>query len=244
MKLLIDMGNTRLKWAELRSGLTAFGAVQHRGLLLSQVLDQAWQHLAKPSAIYAAKVSSVESERQLNQWVNDHWNIPIHFFKSCKQQLGVTNAYEQPEELGIDRWLAILAAHHLFPGDLAIFDCGTAMTLDVVTSSGVHLGGLIFPGIQAVQTALINKTSIQMPEAPTLNQDIFLANNTKEAILQASLYSAIANIKSLCVDLPKRMKLKFTYVITGGDADKLLPYLPPFEYVPHLILQGLALVVK
>src|SRR4051812_39616085 len=139
MRLLIDQGNTRLKWALWNdTGLKFAGAAPHGSLD-----ELAWSELPAVDSIWVASVASAEINERIDQAGRRHLGKPARFVRSRAQACGVRNAYAQPERLGVDRFLALIAAHAQAQEAAVIASCGTALTLDALTAGGEHLGGLI-----------------------------------------------------------------------------------------------------
>jgi type III pantothenate kinase len=247
MILLIDIGNTRIKWAHFQTKLSNLGSTTYKKENLLQLLNSFWKSFPRPTAVYIANVGSPDLEPTITNWVTQNWQSPTHIIKSSASAGGVTNGYTNPTQLGVDRWLAILAAHHSFTGNVCVFDCGTAMTMDLVNAAGVYQGGLIFPGLSLMQTSLIKNTaacSITESNKLTIENQL-VAKDTQNAILLGSLQAALSIIKNQTERFHKEFHLQPTFIITGGDAETLLPHLPPtFKYIPSLVLQGLSLLTK
>src|SRR5579872_6093882 len=175
MQLLVDIGNTRIKWALLSEELAPYTSAEYSQKNLDTFFNEIWNALQKPTHVYVASVASQEINHHLEKWVTQNWQIPVKFMQSQATALGVTNGYEHPQELGIDRWLGMLAAYHLTEHqNVCVFDCGSAITADVITASGQHLGGLIFPGVFLLKNSLIKNTEklakIDINKSPIKNK--------------------------------------------------------------------------
>lgn len=238
MNVLIDIGNSRLKWlVEHDSQFGPLMAVDYRqaGFLIQ--LQQAWQALDTPKTIAIASVSNkhiLDGIQQLclSLWPQAQWLIP----QSTDAAFGLKNAYAQPEKLGIDRWLALIAAHHHYAGDLCIVDCGTAITVDGLQADGSHVGGLICPGLRLMKQALAGNTAdLDFSNQPFAAQ---LATKTEAAIANGVFMAAIGLIEHVMQKLDSNYQL----VITGGDAEILAQSLNRPAIVDHgLVMKGLSL---
>jgi type III pantothenate kinase len=247
MILLVDAGNTRIKWAQFNGGLTHSGSVAYKNTDLTHLLDTEWGAFMPPTAVYIANVGPEEIEHRLSGWIRQHWQCPIEFIRSSASAAGVTNGYTNPTQLGVDRWLAMIAAHHLIPGDVCVFDCGTAITMDFITVAGRYEGGLIFPGLTLLQASLIANTAgcSMAQQGEFINYNQIVAKNTQDGIQLGSLQAAVSIIEQQAARLLDRFKLKPTFVITGGDAEILLAHLSQqYQYFPQLVLQGLSLLIQ
>lgn len=157
---------------------------------------------------------------------------------------GVSNGYSEPHKLGPDRWAALIAAHHAQLGATCIVDCGTALTIDVLTADGKHLGGLIMPGLNLMRSALFFHTHA-LPCKMNLETETdiaSLARDTQAGIRSGTLYAVVATIERVIADIASDRKLR-TRVITGGDAEHIAPRLAGhYRHEPDLVLQGLAII--
>ena len=215
MNLLIDIGNSRLKWATEQAGqISSIQALDYRQLDAYQSLEQSWQTLARPSKIAIACVGSSQQITAIESLANRLWPaIEIIIPKSSAAFGSVINAYPQAEKLGVDRWLALLAAHQHYPGNSCIIDCGTAITLDFIDSHGQHRGGLISPGLMLMKKALAQNTAALDLSQQT--QALVLADNTLNAIDSGTLLAAIGLIETAI----RRYQPVEQVIIIGGDAD-------------------------
>jgi type III pantothenate kinase len=153
MQALVDIGNTRIKWA-LYDGknLGQHGNAVHRG-----VADAALQTFAREvprtvTRVIVANVAGDVMERRLRAVIGGR--AEIDFVATTAERFGVRCAYAEPHRLGVDRWLGVLAAHTLAAGPACVIGAGTAVTFDAVAGDGAHLGGLILPGARLFASAL------------------------------------------------------------------------------------------
>lgn len=239
MNLLIDIGNTCLKWcqeSELQLGKVNQTFYKNSDILIT--LESVWKTLQKPEQIAVSCVAEPAILHSIERLAETLWgNVNILFAKSTRTKLSVTNAYRQPEKLGVDRWMALLALRTKYPGKSCVIDCGTAITIDCLDEKGHHLGGLICPGINLMKASLFRQT-FEIQEAPQQAYPVQLSNFTESAIYSGTVFAAAGLIeKSL---------LEFCHaehtILTGGDAKLLSEYIKlPFIIEPDLVLQGLAL---
>src|SRR5689334_11580317 len=136
MNLLIDLGNSRIKWAQHGNDCWLPGAAQHRGRELGEVLDEIWAELSAPEHVVLASVVNDVTQSALDYWLHDRWNIIAHRVFAQSHQLGITNHYREPSTLGADRWAALLGAREMTDNACAVIDCGTAVTIDVLLADG------------------------------------------------------------------------------------------------------------
>jgi type III pantothenate kinase len=165
----------------------------------------------------------------------------------------VTNAYAEPSTLGVDRWLAVIAGHELTGGAACVIDAGTAMTIDVVSAEGLHVGGMILPGVQMMVDSLLRSTSDIADNsrrsrtragAEPRRGNVF-ANNTGQAILNGSLLAVSAAADRAVAEATSTLKAAPRVLLTGGDAERVARMMQSKpEIVPDLVLRGLALLAR
>jgi len=235
MKLLIDSGNTCIKWAELHQGELGDVSYENSDYLAKLKVD--WAKLSEPECIYISSVADIK----LQPLLVDLWpECSIKFARSQSVAHGISNAYAKPETLGVDRWLAILAAKQEYKGRvICVVDCGTAITLDCIDATGLHLGGMIMPGWNLMQQALSQKTA-NLEESDE-KHDLGLADNTQSAIYNGRLAAIKGFIAAGMQQMPNTCQL----ILTGGDAAFLLDKLQLDAVLNmNLVLKGLALEAK
>lgn len=252
--LLVDLGNSRLKWAWLRAGQrgTAKATSHDRALPLSRLLDSLWIDRPAPRRILVCSVTAHEINQQLAAWCQLHWGLTPEWFCSSGEFMGLHNAYLEPRRLGNDRWLAMLAARHLCTGPMAVIDCGTAMTIDLVNAQGQHQGGWILPGLTQQRLALLGNTAIR-PTTGTAAQsqlqsaiDLTPGQDTASCIANGGLLCALGAIQLLARQLEGHPEWQaMNWMLTGGEAGIIAPFLPwPSQLLPELLLDGLALLAQ
>lgn len=237
MNLLVDIGNSRLKWATFGDGeIGDMAALDYRQSGFIRQLAGAWQALPAPDSLAIAAVSAKSVSASVTNLAETLWpGVKIVLPQASAQAFGVSNAYQQPEKLGIDRWLALIGAYHAYSGKLCVVDCGTAITIDVLQADGRHLGGLIAPGLNLMQKALVAETADLTFSAQ--NQQLVLANETHAAIANGVLMAAAGLIENAVRELAPRSRL----ILTGGDAELLAEFLSLAPALDRaLVLKGLA----
>jgi len=239
LELFIDRGNTALKWQLYKEG----ELVSSGGSVNSSSLDEALQEVAELSLskIYVASVGGEGVEKTLKQWARRYSQCEPIFIKSCRRICGVNNAYEEPALLGVDRWLAMIAAHHLYSGLLCIVDSGTALTMDFISETGQHLGGFIVPGAELMRRSLLQNTQEIYLNAAVKNNS--LGMNTSEAVHLGTEQMLRAFVCRALDDVVREHGQSVELVLTGGHAASLAGGLGrPYHDEQDLVFQGLRLV--
>ncbi|OQW77968.1 MAG: hypothetical protein BVN35_04295 [Proteobacteria bacterium ST_bin11] len=236
MILLVDIGNSRLKWAQADAGqLQPTVFMDYRQADFSERLLEFWQGIAVPSQLAIASVSAEALTLSIVEMARALWpRIEIIIPRSSPTAFNVKNAYIQPEKLGIDRWLALQAVHQNYPGDTCVIDCGTAITIDFIETDGRHLGGFISPGLSLMRKSLAGNTAA-LPFSKDLAKTS-LAVVTEAAINNGTLLAAVGLIQAALARQPRTYQL----VLTGGDGKTLATHLPLPSIVDcNLVLKGL-----
>lgn len=248
MILLLDAGNSRLKWAMLRNGhFEHGGSFEHAANAVGELASAAWGELEPPQAVLIANVAGEPFRRALNSWIKRRWKLIPGYLQASAEEFGIRNAYREPARLGIDRWLALLAARERYNGPLCVIDCGTALTVDVLAQDNRHLGGLIIPGMRLMQDALTGRAEgiRQQIQEASHEQVTLLGTDTGSAVAGGTLYAEVAVIDRVLTDLRVELGQQLRCVLTGGDAPRLQPLLAfRTEIDPDLVLLGLARVAK
>lgn len=243
MKLLFDLGNTRLKWAwwdgvRLQCGQpAAYREVDFAAQLMGQL-----QLLPAIQSAWAASVADEKLNAQLVYIVHQTCQIELTFVSSSATACGVRNAYTMPERLGVDRFLALVALHQQQTEPIVLASCGTALTLDALTVEGIHLGGLILPSPDLMQQAAMNRTArIQCIQRGQLKE---IANNTEDAVYSGSWLAAAALIERFVTQSTSRFEQAPRLVLTGGGAETLHSLLRMENRIePDLVLRGLLRII-
>jgi type III pantothenate kinase len=247
MILLVDAGNTRIKWAGLEGAVLKSGAAVLRRDCAQDIdsLAAVWAALPAPQRLLIASVAGPDFSARIGAWSKKFWGLDPEFVTAQAHAFGIINAYTEPQRLGVDRWLALIAARQLAAGPVCIVDCGTALTVDVMADNGEHLGGLIIPGLGLMRRALLENTAgIEAAIGGASHEEVtLLAKDTRRAVMGGTLYAAIAVIDRIVQDVTEAVGAGMTCMLTGGDADTVRPLLHAgFRYEPELVLKGLAVV--
>ncbi len=231
--LLLDVGNSRLKWASVQAGqMRETGAVVHDG-------DPAAAIAALPvtttDAVWVAHVTGVAHEEALSAALVRRYAQQPNFARSSARWGELRNAYVEPERLGVDRWLVMIAAWAGHRGAACVVDAGTALTIDNIDATGLHQGGIIAAGLQTQQRAVLGNTRFATRDMSVPHTG-GLGFETEGCVRQGAMLACLGAIDRACAAAgPAARRL-----ITGGDAAVLLPHLDAgWEHRPNLVLEGL-----
>jgi type III pantothenate kinase len=180
----------------------------------------------------------------LEAWVKQQWQLECWQPSVSERFNQLKNSYINTQEMGIDRWLAMVAAWEKYQTALCIVGCGTAVTIDSIDSLGNHLGGYIIPGIELMQQALITKTEC-INVSTDKHASIDYAQSTQAAINNGAFFAATAMIDRAVKHLSVESGAFPKCVIFGGMAEAINPLLQEqFEHEPNLVLGGLFIAHK
>lgn len=240
MTLLVDIGNTRIKWARRSpAGLARGGCRLHRGRSLAAVLDSAWGEVSAPGSVVFANVASPAAAEALRAWCRAHWQCEPREIRPTAFALGVQNAYAEPARLGVDRWAALVGAFCEYgaTSPLCVIDCGTAITLDVVTVEGRHRGGLILPGAGLMRQSLYRDTRGIPDEGAAA--PVLLGTDTRSCV-SSGVHHAVLGALRLALDEIGQAHAGLRCILTGGDAAELAAHLDrDAQLDPDLVLRGI-----
>ena len=229
--LCLDSGNTRLKW-----GLREDGRWLEQGALPLAQIDRL---AVTPHRIVACNVAGERGQAAIEALAR-RLGVAVGWVRASAGQCGVRNGYDHPQQLGADRWAALIGAHRLHEGACLVVCSGTATTIDVLAADGCFRGGLILPGLELMRDALAAGTA-DLPAAAGEFHD--LPTNTFDAIASGCVNATAGAIervfRSLAGD-PQALCL-----LSGGAAQQLLPQLGiPCRVVDNLVLHGIATIAE
>lgn len=242
MMLLIDIGNTRIKWATYDSaGLSVQQAACYAGWGVDQFTREVLSFASRPERVLVSNVGGTAIGGIVRDAIEQHWGLTPELVVSTAAACGVRNAYPVPANLGADRWLAVIAAHARARRLHCIVSVGTAMTIDGVDASGQHLGGVIVPGPGLMVGSLLRNTSdIAQRAQQGLATDALFADNTLGAIHQGSVHALAALVERAVETLRQQEGTAPVVLLTGGAAPVVERALRiEYEVVADLVLQGL-----
>jgi type III pantothenate kinase len=233
--LVMDAGNTRIKWAlHDGHGWCAGGAVATREAAL---LREAVAALPlAPQRLLAANVAGVAARAAIEAAARG-LGLEAEFLRAAEHCRGVRNGYREPARLGADRWAALVGARARTGSACVVANAGTAITVDALDRGGLFLGGMILPGVELMLRSLNEGTAELPPERGAFAE---FPVTTADAMASGALCAAAGAVGAMLERLRRRCGEAPALLLTGGGAPALLPLLPGEAlHVPRLVLEGL-----
>jgi type III pantothenate kinase len=232
MKLLIDAGNTRIKWRLLRDATE-----EDAGVALRTEVSALARQFQKRSDISHIWLSNVAGD-VVAQALTGIAGVDVNVLQAQREQCGVQNAYQDVARLGSDRWAALIGARARYQGACLVVNCGTATTVDALSAAGVFLGGLILPGLTLMQHGLYGATADLRRQAGRYER---FPTCTADAITSGA-------IQATCGAIERQINLlggQVGVILSGGAADELSPYLnDTVQVVDNLVLDGISVIAR
>ncbi len=268
--LLVDIGNTRIKWALLRRGsrtapaaggrLGRMHGAEHAGWRAAQFGQYVLTAAPRPERVVAVSVAPESVWRAFAQACRLTWQLQPERIASERRRAGVVNGYRQPWRLGADRWVALLGARALLGAGRAVcvIDAGTALTLDLLDGRGHHLGGAIVPGPELMVASLLDGTGGIRRRAGATPDDALrarfrrasragaiFARDTQAGLAAGAVYAAAGAVQAMLAQASARLGQPPALLLTGGAAGSLASLVRTAagrrgRVVPDLVLRGLA----
>jgi type III pantothenate kinase len=269
--LLLDSGNSRLKWALSREPYRRSQSFAARGVMDLNELSGSRCALARifralagsglHPTLHACNVAGPAVERQLRAIARRCGLGPIHFARSAAAGGGVRNGYRESWRLGADRWVALIGAHHEHADmDLCVVGIGTAMTIDLLDASGRHVGGNIIPGPRLMIESLLMRTAgIQRraggraairradrePAPPDSEPLLLFAHDTRAGLIAGARHACAAAIEHARREAGRQLGRRPRLILAGGAMDVIAPLLEsPYRREDDLVLRGLAAIAS
>lgn len=237
--LLLDIGNSRIKaaLADEAGVLQPLPIVPHQADAAAAIVAL---DADAPATLWISHVLGAAAEAALIAAVKARWNRSANFARSTAEFGGLRSGYAEPERLGVDRWLAMLAARAEAWDSALVVDAGTALTADLIDSSGQHRGGFIAGGLLTAQRGVLGATRFATRDVHA-TYDAGLGCDTEACVRQGAMLGCLGAIDR-AADLGEPPCRR---IITGGDAETLLPYLKgAWQHRPHLVLEGLLVMAR
>lgn len=248
--LLIDAGNSRLKWA-LLSGKRLL-RIQARvwpagdpAALLARVLRGA----GAIDSIYACNVAGSAVTRALSGGARQLRLPAPRIIRSAQRRGILRNGYDEPWRLGTDRWVALIGAQSRYPAQaLCLVSIGTALTVDFLDARGRHRGGLIIPGPELMSASLEQRTAGIRRRAQgvggPLGRQLF-TRNTRQALTQGARHACAALIERALAGAADKLATRPRLLLSGGGVSQVAPLLTvSYQRYPEPVLAGLAVIAR
>jgi len=239
--LLIDIGNTFIKWGRYRAGMASAEAAQidSERRLLEEIpsMGPAFASYPQPRHIVISNVAGTRVRNVLLRAIELWSGVAPYWVTSSERECGVTNGYRNPAQLGTDRWAALIGARAMVPEQpVLVVVCGTATTIDLLTPEGHFVGGNILPGMGLMLRSLHTNTAA-LPDAD--GEYVNHPDHTIDAITSGCQHAQAGAIERLF----RRHRAEYTdlqCIISGGAGKTVAPRLAiPYRYHDNLVLEGL-----
>ncbi len=242
--LAIDIGNTRLKWAQYAAPRPGAALLAHGAVFLETIdalAETQWNKLKPPGSMLGSVVAGDAVKRRVEEQL-ELWDIEPRWVVASAREAGVINGYEHPYRLGADRWVALVGArgHVLTRGParpVLVVMVGTAVTVDALDAEGRFLGGLILPGFGLMLRALeMGTAGLKVPTGELVD----FPTNTSDALTSGGSNAIAGAVERQYRLLRDRTGMEPALVMTGGAAPKLIGITDlKFDVVDSLIFDGL-----
>jgi type III pantothenate kinase len=242
--LALDIGNTRLKWAQYASPHPQAALLHHGAEFLENIdrlAEGPWSDMQVPTHVLGCVVAGDAVKRRVQEQM-EWWDATPQWVVASEAEAGLRNGYDHPARLGADRWVAMIGAYHRVlrqgrPQPMVVVMVGTAVTVEAVDATGKFLGGLILPGhgimLRALEsgTAGLHVPTGEVTEFPT---------NTSDALTSGGTYAIAGAVERMVQHVRTHCNAEPKCIMTGGAGWKMAPSMTrPFELVDNLIFDGL-----
>lgn len=236
MRLEIDAGNTFIKWRILEADKVRFSGRVLTASTLNGLFSDVSVELSQGA--YIGSVASKAVNEKLRTGIKRVFGVEPVFVKTERKAAGITNSYDDPERMGVDRWLAMVAAaNQVNHSPVVVVDCGSAITVDYVSINGEHEGGYILPGLNLMKRSLLQGTANVDFTADEDRETLRRGKSTREAVENGAEYL----FASLAEKLRREAEAEHRVLIfTGGDGALLQELADTGVNKPDLVLDGLA----
>jgi type III pantothenate kinase len=242
LTLYADIGNSRVKLIaeeEVFGNETSFS---YEIASLSETLAPALKDFPDPKRVIVSNVAGQIVAEKFQQACLDAWTISPEFLTVESECCGISIGYKDPSQLGIDRWLGMIAAWNLYKTDICVVDCGTAITVDIVTHEGKHLGGYIIPGFDIMNDALRSKTILKNTVV-TADSTLAPGTTTQDCMANGAMLAIKSFLEAIINRLNKQHGYTFSCIITGGASELIGNQLNiETHYERNLLFTGMKLV--
>lgn len=237
-RLELDVGNSAIKW-RLMDGEHRRGAGRARDI------DELAVLVPEAACVWVASVAD-DARNQALRALFESRGAGVQFAESVPARAGVRSAYSDVARMGVDRWLAMLAAYHQCRRACVVIDAGSALTVDLVDAGGQHLGGYIIPGANMMLQALSQNTGRVRFNAVDLPSDA-PGVSTEECVHHGKWLALVGSVQRVLLDAASRWPQGFSVVVAGGDGAQIAALMGDSARAwlirPELVMDGLALAL-
>ena len=242
--LALDVGNTRLKWAQYDAPAVGAKLLAHGAVFLENIdrlAEDDWKTLPAPTAILGCIVAGDAIKRRIAEQM-ELWDTLPRWVVSSTGEAGLSNGYDHPARLGADRWVAMIGAHHRLLARGVRKPClvvmvGTAVTVEAIDASGRFLGGIIIPGHGIMLRALESGTAgLHVPTGEVRD----FPTNTSDALTSGGTFAIAGAVQRMVDNITRHCGEAPVCIMTGGAGWKVMPSMSlEMELVESLIFDGL-----
>jgi len=232
--LAVDAGNTRVKWALhdgrhfVRDGWVAYADLE--------ALDAQWSSLPAPSSVVIANVAGDEVARRLRKF-SGRWQTAPRWVLSTRSQAGVFNRYDEPSQLGVDRWAALIGARRFCSDACVVVNAGTATTIDALDAKGEFIGGIIVPGFDVMHESLAANTARLSAERGNFAP---FPRTTRDAITSGAIQALCGAVERMRDAMLAAGHQKPELIFSGGAGELVARHMGgPVRVIDKLVLEGL-----
>ena len=234
MILAVDAGNSRVKWALhdgrhfVREGLAANDDLDS--------IDAQWAGLPAPDSIMIANVAGEAIGKKLEKYCA-RWRSALRWASSVRSQAGVSNCYDDPAQLGVDRWAALIGARRLISGSCVVVNAGTAVTVDALDAQGRFIGGIIVPGFDLMHDLLASNTARLSSQRGNFTS---FPRTTRDAISSGAIQALCGAVERMRAEMLSAGQHDPELIFSGGAGDLVARHMGrPVRVVERLVLEGL-----
>ena len=245
MNLLIDFGNSRFKWATSENGSLQSSAAEvydskQTGVVIKNLLARL--PIQQSRQIHVVSVLGEEFDQEFVQHAADIADANIAYYVSQREAFGIRLAYDDPASYGADRYAALVAAYHSGKGAKIVVDCGTAVTVDAINEGGIHLGGLIVPGVELMCSMLAENTT-GISHSDSTNGVEYLNASTHDSVVSGSTLCLRHGLHSIIANIQQKLGQRASVYVTGGASAAIID-MENDQIIerPDLVLEGLQIM--
>ena len=244
MKLLVDIGNSRCKFALCESMLLRTTFTLNNTELSEDILNNHCSESLEPTSAWISCVGPEAAFSTINLWISERFKISPNRVMVTAEACGISNAYHDQQQLGVDRWIAAIGARKVERElDVLLIDAGTAITIDWLSWRNVFEGGVIIPGHHLMHKALVGNT--QGIQSNIQQTGRIIGKTTHECVNSGISYGLVGAVERIVREMQIHINKQCRIIVTGGGADSLMRKSTlDYHVEPRLVLLGLARIAQ